>query len=164
MPTIEVSEELFAALNEHQAARGESPEQMLRRALRQRSSLRIERPRSESVLDRFLNILSRIAEQNPDSFPSLESIRGTRRLYFSRIPEEITNSGKANKPVRIPNTEWWVTSNTSTETKARLLTDVFRVLRLDQQECDRWMSELIGDHIAASFAVSSDADDDPFRI
>jgi hypothetical protein len=67
----------------------------------------------------------------------------------------------------LPGTDWWVTSNTSTETKIKIIQRVFTQVGCTTQERERWLAAFME---GEKFAFSSmpdpafEAEEDPFRI
>jgi negative regulator of replication initiation len=167
MPLIEVNEDTAELLSRHEAETGERPGEVVRRLLEGENPMIRARgkPRRNSALARFLRILVEIQEQYPDEFHKVAAVEGRSRIYFSKHPDMIKSSGMGNKPVHIGESDWWVTSNTSTETKVKLLQRVFAVLRCPTGDCERWMKSFMdGEKVALMTPKHDDAEDDPFRI
>lgn len=67
---------------------------------------------------RFLRILSFAYRQKPESFERLLSIPPRRhRVIFARSREEIEASGKSTDPQPIPDSPYWVSTNSDTPQK-----------------------------------------------
>lgn len=99
------------------------------------SGHRIKRRRKRlsgmTALDAFLDILTELHDSDPDRFNQrIPRVAGRKRVYFARTAEEIERSGNSTLPVPIPNTGWWVITNTATDRKKIILQDVFRELGL----------------------------------
>lgn len=165
MAKIEISQELTDYLAQHESETGETPEHLIWKLIQStKTGAKRERGRSSnSALSRFLAVLSEIEKCYTGDFYKVETVRGNSRIYFSKHPEQIEASGSGNKPVRIPESEWWVTSNTSTDTKARLLSDVLRTLQCRHEECERWMQQFFGP-ARVSVILPVAQVHDPFKI
>ena len=83
---------------------------------------------SRSVVDQFLGILSFLQKQNPDKFPTLQSLAGRKRRYIAGSEQELENSGTSVNPKRIPNTSFWVVTNNDTNNKKMLLRQALTLL------------------------------------
>jgi negative modulator of initiation of replication len=81
-----------------------------------------------NVVQRFLAILSWLYKANRDKFPKVETLRGTNRFYFAKTPGELEDKGKSVNPKRVPDTPYWVVTNSPTQGKKDLLSHVMRVL------------------------------------
>lgn len=81
-----------------------------------------------SVVGRFLFILSWLCKRNPGSFDKVVGLGGRRRRYFAKSAQELTASGTSVMPKRIPNTPYWVITNSPTQGKKQLLADVMRMI------------------------------------
>ena len=101
--------------------------------------------RGQQVVDRFLCILSWLYRQHPEQFERVRQIRGKKRVYFSTERDEIERSGNQTFPVAIPQTNWFVLTNTSTDHKVGILTDVVRLLRVATDDRDVILNALLKD-------------------
>jgi len=165
MATIEISQDLADFLVQHESETGETPDQLISKLLQsEETGKRKQRARSpNSVLARFLAVLSEIEKSHTEDFHRVETVRGNSRIYFSKDPDQIAASGPANKPVQIPESDWWVTSNTSTDSKIRLLSKVLRTLQCGQVECERRMQQFFGS-ARVSIVLPVAPLHDPFKI
>lgn len=84
-----------------------------------------------NVLERFLAILSWLYKQEPRDFDLLLRIFGRKRKYFGKSREELEQFGNSVMPQQIPDAQFWVVTNTSTETKRKMLRKVMSTLRYD---------------------------------
>lgn len=83
---------------------------------------------SRSVVDQFLNLFSFLHNENPDKFAVLESMEGRRRRYIAKSEQELEDSGSSVNPKRIPNTNYWIVTNNSTDNKKLLLRQALTLL------------------------------------
>ena len=51
-------------------------------------------------------------------------VRGRRRVYFAKVPEDIKRTGSSTMPKSIPGTPWYVATNTSTRLKQVIIRKV----------------------------------------
>jgi len=66
--------------------------------------------------------------ENPDKFAVLESMEGRRRKYVAKREKELEDSGSSVNPKRIPNTNYWIVTNNSTDNKKLLLRQALTLL------------------------------------
>ncbi len=76
------------------------------------------------AVGRFLLILSNLYRVHSDKFESVLEIRGRNRLYFAKSESELLENGSSTKPKQIPETQYWVITNSNTTKKKLMLTDV----------------------------------------
>jgi len=81
-----------------------------------------------SVVTKFLAVLGFLYAENPESFSAVEQLRGRTRKYFSTNPSELREFGKSVFPKQVPNSSYWVVTNSDSEAKRGLLLDVMKVL------------------------------------
>jgi len=103
--------------------------------------------RGQQVVDRLLCILSWLCRQNPEQFERVRQIRGKKRVYFSTDQDEIERSGNNTYPVSIPQTTWFVLTNTSTDHKIGILTDVMRLLKVASDDREVILGALLKDPV-----------------
>lgn len=75
----------------------------------------------ESAVGRFLMILSALYRTNPTAFRHATEIKGRKRDYFSEDESILLASGKTTKPKQIPESPFWVITNTNTGRKRLIL-------------------------------------------
>lgn len=90
-----------------------------------------------NAIGRFLAILSWLCNQHPQSFEEVLRLNGRKRKYFARSAEELEASGTSVMPKRIPDTPYWVVSNSPTQLKRQITADVFRMLGYDGSSTQR---------------------------
>jgi negative modulator of initiation of replication len=77
--------------------------------------------RHHAAVDKMLHLLSAASKLKPDTFDKILLIQGRGRRYFARSEEEIASSGKSTQPRKIPNTDYWVMTNSPTPQKREML-------------------------------------------
>ena len=146
MKTIELDDDLYFYIASQTRHIGESASDILRRLLEQPvkagttvPAAPVVQPQSladamglEALLDsdelqkeeksinRFMLVLSTLYRDNPDSFTQATEIKGRKRVYFSRDPEALRASGSTTKPKQVPDTPFWVITNTNTSRKQNM--------------------------------------------
>lgn len=91
--------------------------------------LRSSRAREGNITRRYLEILSRVAEEQGEEFANVLTLRGRRRLYFALTEDELNSSGTSLYPQRIPGTEYWAMTNSDNVQKRQILTEVMKLLK-----------------------------------
>lgn len=112
--------------------------------------------RGQQVVDRLLCILSWLCRQNLEQFERVRQIRGKKRVYFSTERDEIERSGNNTYPVSIPQTNWFVLTNTSTDHKIGILTDVMRLLRVASDDQEVILGALLKDPVTLPHHVPTE--------
>ena len=80
---------------------------------------------------RFLNILTILYRTNPEGFAlATESLQGRTRVYFARDEGTLLMAGNHTKPKQIPDTPYWVITNTNSGRKMLMLEGAMQSLSL----------------------------------
>jgi len=74
------------------------------------------------AVGRFLLILAALYRAHPKEFDVVTDISGRDRLYFAHSEEELAASGSSTKPRQIPESHFWVITNSNTTRKKMMLT------------------------------------------
>ena len=74
------------------------------------------------AVGRFLLILAALYRAHPEHFNVVTDISGRDRLYFADSESELEESGSSTKPRQIPNSPYWVITNSNTTRKKMMLT------------------------------------------
>lgn len=80
------------------------------------------------VVGRFLLLLSALHRVHPEQFSVVEDIRGRDRLYFATSEDDLAQSGSSTKPRQIPESSYWVMTNSNTTRKKMMITEVTKAL------------------------------------
>lgn len=163
MKTIEIDEELYQFIAGQTQKIGESASDILRRLLLGDAKAEIQQVEAPvaakvtttpvvtvfdlinrqelqaeaSVVGRFLFILSALARAHKQQFSAVLEIKGRNRLYFGRSHEELSEAGSSTNPKQIPNTEFWVMTNSNTTRKKMMLTEAAGKLGYSEAEAER---------------------------
>ena len=148
MKTIELDDDLYFYIASQTRHIGESASDILRRLLEQpahqgvpvaepaavaqpsavatRQGLQAlldsgELQKEEKSINRFMQVLSTLYRDDPVGFTQATEIKGRKRVYFSRDPEALRASGSTTKPKPVPETPFWVITNTNTSRKQNMV-------------------------------------------
>ena len=161
MKTIEIDDELYQYIAGQTQRIGESASDILRRLLLGDSATlpaqvaEVQAPEAErsanifdlinrqdlqaeqSVVGRFLFILSTLARVHKKQFAKVLEIKGRNRLYFAHSAEALSEAGSSTNPKLIPNTQFWVITNSNTTRKKMMLTETALKLGYSEQDAER---------------------------
>ncbi|MGR6981839.1 replication initiation negative regulator SeqA [Testudinibacter sp. P27/CKL/0425] len=83
---------------------------------------------------RFLMILTALYRANPESFAqATESLQGRTRVYFARDEATLLQAGNHTKPKQIPETPYWVITNTNSQRKMLMLEGAMTSMHLPDE-------------------------------
>lgn len=160
MKTIEIDDDLYHYIASQTQRIGESASDILRRLLNQQTaandtpqlSVVAETSNTEqkvfdilskqdlqaemSVVGRFLIILSALARAHKQQFAQVLEIKGRNRVYFGRQEADLLEAGSSTNPKQIPNSDFWVITNSNTTRKKMMLTEAALKLGYSQQEAE----------------------------
>ena len=86
---------------------------------------------------RFLAILRVLYRTNPESFAqATESLQGRTRVYFARDEATLLMAGNHTKPKHIPDTPYWVITNTNSGRKMLMLEGAMQSMELPETLID----------------------------
>ncbi|EGM79403.1 negative regulator of replication initiationR [Rheinheimera sp. A13L] len=91
----------------------------------------------QSVVGRFLFILSALSRAHRGDFAQVLEIKGRNRLYFGQSEASLLEAGSSTNPKPIPNTDFWVITNSNTTRKKMMLTEVASKLGYSSVEVER---------------------------
>jgi len=92
------------------------------------------------AVGRFLLILAALYRAHPSKFGVVTNIapkvsaRKTKRLYFALSEEVLTASGSSTKPKQVPQSPYWVITNSNTTRKKMMLTEAATLLGYDESD------------------------------
>ncbi|AYV37850.1 replication initiation negative regulator SeqA [Aeromonas veronii] len=148
MKTIELDDDLYFYIASQTRHIGESASDILRRLLEQPANQGVpvaepvavaqpsavatqqglqalldsgELQQEEKSINRFMQVLSTLYRDDPVGFTQATEIKGRKRVYFSRDPEALRASGSTTKPKPVPDTPFWVITNTNTSRKQNMV-------------------------------------------
>ncbi|WDE00949.1 replication initiation negative regulator SeqA [Thalassomonas actiniarum] len=89
------------------------------------------------AVGRFLLILAALYRVHPQQFALVRDIRGRDRLYFSDNESDLNASGSSTKPRQIPDSPYWVITNSNTTRKKMMLTEVAVSLGYGESDAEK---------------------------
>lgn len=90
-----------------------------------------------NIVGRFLYLLSVLARVHKKQFHKVLEIKGRNRLYFGNSAAELSESGSSTNPKQIPNTDFWVITNSNTTRKKMMLTETATKLGYSAADAER---------------------------
>lgn len=160
MKTIELDDDLYFYIASQTRHIGESASDILRRLLEQpvqvtapvtepvtapqpvtaRSNQGVqalldsgELQKEEKSINRFMQVLSTLYRDDPAGFTQATEIKGRKRVYFSRDPDALRASGSTTKPKPVPQTPFWVITNTNTSRKQNMVAQLMSSMGYDDE-------------------------------
>ena len=115
--------------------RKQSDEVMQKTITKLESLLNSEEFKQENkAVVRFLNILTILYRTNPEGFAlATESLQGSNRVYFARDEGTLLMAGNHTKPKQIPDTPYWVITNTNSGRKMLMLEGAMQSMHLPEE-------------------------------
>jgi negative modulator of initiation of replication len=89
------------------------------------------------AVGRFLLILAALYRGNAQQFFVVNEISGRDRLYFANSEQELDASGSSTKPRQIPESPFWVITNSNTTRKKMMLTKVATALGYSDKDAEK---------------------------
>lgn len=89
------------------------------------------------AVGRFLLILQALYRVHQEEFKVVREIRGRDRLYFADNESALAESGSSTKPRQIPESPFWVITNSNTTRKKMMLTEVAVALGYSDGDAER---------------------------
>ncbi|WP_109079155.1 replication initiation negative regulator SeqA [Aggregatibacter kilianii] len=120
-------------------ARKQSDEVMQKTITKLEALLNSEEFKQENkAVIRFLAILTILYRTNPEGFAlATESLQGRTRVYFARDEGTLLMAGNHTKPKQIPDTPYWVITNTNSGRKMLMLEGAMQSMHLPTQLIDQ---------------------------
>jgi len=89
------------------------------------------------AVGRFLLILAALYRAHARQFKVVTEICGRDRLYFAHSEAELAASGSSTKPKQIPESPFWVMTNSNTTRKKMMLTKAATSLGYNQSDVEK---------------------------
>jgi negative modulator of initiation of replication len=89
------------------------------------------------AVGRFLLILAALYRAHPQRFKVVTEICGRDRLYFANSEAELAASGSSTKPKQIPESPFWVLTNSNTTRKKMMLTKAATSLGYNDDDVEK---------------------------
>lgn len=87
----------------------------------------------KKAIDRFMLVLSTLYRLDEARFSEAMSIKGRKRVYFADNEQSLLAGGQTTKPKPIPNTPFWVITNTNTPRKRQMVAQVMQRMGFAQE-------------------------------
>lgn len=84
--------------------------------------------KEESAIARFMLILSALYRAQPDAFSRGAALKGRKRIYFAEDPQALLDNGTTTKPKPVPDTPYWVITNTNTGRKRLIIEQLMQAM------------------------------------
>lgn len=75
----------------------------------------------KKAIDRFMLVLSTLYKLDSSAFSEATQVKGRKRVYFADNEQTLLASGTTTKPKAIPNSPFWVITNTNTSRKRQMI-------------------------------------------
>ncbi|GAL05459.1 replication initiation negative regulator SeqA [Photobacterium aphoticum] len=96
----------------------------------------------EKAIGRFMLVLSSLYRIDPQGFTEAAAIKGRTRVYFADSAETLLASGKTTKPKSIPETPFWVITNTNTDRKRQMIEQLMVKMRFGSDIIEKVCGEI----------------------
>ncbi|MCW8327570.1 replication initiation negative regulator SeqA [Photobacterium sp. SDRW27] len=96
----------------------------------------------EKAIGRFMMVLSSLYRIDPEGFTEAAAIKGRTRVYFAESEETLLASGKTTKPKAIPETPFWVITNTNTDRKRQMVEQLMGKMNFGADIIDKVCGEI----------------------
>ncbi|PAJ75391.1 replication initiation regulator SeqA [Pseudoalteromonas sp. NBT06-2] len=90
----------------------------------------------KGVVGRFLFILSALHRTHKNRFSKVLEVKGKHRIYFAMSKEALLDSGSSMNPKNIPESEYWVMTNSNTTRKKLMLHEVAILLDYNETQAE----------------------------
>jgi negative modulator of initiation of replication len=90
----------------------------------------------KGVVGRFLFILSALHRTHKEGFEKVLDVKGKHRIYFAMSKEALLDSGSSMNPKNIPESEYWVMTNSNTTRKKSMLHEVAITLEYNEAQAE----------------------------
>lgn len=90
----------------------------------------------KGVVGRFLFLLAALHRTHKSKFAKVLEIKGRDRIYFAKSKEALLECGNSMNPKSIPDSPYWVMTNSNTTRKKMMLHEVAMCLDYSQHEAE----------------------------
>ncbi|SFC79583.1 replication initiation negative regulator SeqA [Pseudoalteromonas denitrificans] len=91
----------------------------------------------KGVVGRFLFILSALHRTHKDAFDKVLEVKGKHRIYFATSKEALLDCGSSMNPKNIPESDYWVMTNSNTTRKKLMLHEVATILDYSESQAEK---------------------------
>lgn len=96
----------------------------------------------EKAIGRFMLILSTLYRVDKSAFSLAAGFKGRTRLYFAEDEQILLESGKTTKPKLIPDTPFWVITNTNTGRKRQMVDQLMIKMCFTREMTDKVVASI----------------------
>ncbi len=96
----------------------------------------------EKSIARFMMILTTLYTVDATSFSDAAAFKGRTRVYFSENEQTLLASGKTTKPKMVPDTPFWVITNTNTDRKRQMVEQLMEKMHFNSDIIEKVCSEI----------------------
>ncbi|HEY0208539.1 replication initiation negative regulator SeqA [Acerihabitans sp.] len=90
------------------------------------------------AVDRFMLVLSTLYTLSPAEFTgAAETLHGRTRTYFAANEQTLLQNGSHTKPKQVPETPYWVITNTNTERKRSMVEHIMLAMQFPVELTDK---------------------------
>ena len=170
MKTIQIEDEVFAALESRVRSFNDTPNEVIKRLLEEFGGMKNsvpEKPKIDKTLPnnsptvsaiiqliqspeylmadakrKYFAVLEFLYHQNKDKFSVLEQYGRGKRVNFARDAKAIEESGNSTYPQKIPNTPYFALTNLPNLRKRKILEDALKVFKYSSDEIELVLKSL----------------------
>jgi len=164
MKTIQIEDEVFAALESRGRGFNDSPNEVIKRLLTELGAMRNQvpeklkadkvppnnPPKSRALVQlvqspeylmadgkrRYFTVLEFLYHEDKDTFSVLEQYGRGKRVNFARDPKLIRESGNSTYPQKIRNTPYYALTNLPNLRKRKILADALKIFKYPSDEIE----------------------------
>lgn len=103
-----------------------------------------EEYKKNNGIGKYLLLLTNLYKAHPNEFHKLEQFPPGKRVYFSRSPEKIIQSGKSMKATKIPDSPYFMFPGIENKTKRKIISGVLALFNYPAPFCSK-IAETIED-------------------
>ena len=94
------------------------------------------------AIGRFMMLLSHLYQIDDRAFSDAAELKGRKRIYFAKNQDVLLASGKTTKPKPIPNSPYWVITNTNTGRKQQIVQQLMEKMGFQSEFIERVISTI----------------------
>ncbi|EOD79058.1 SeqA protein, negative modulator of initiation of replication [Grimontia indica] len=96
----------------------------------------------EKAIGRFMLVLSTLYRIDNQAFAEATALKGRTRVYFADNEQTLLESGKTTKPKHIPETPFWVITNTNTGRKRQMVEQLMTKMNFSNDITEKVVGEI----------------------
>lgn len=103
-----------------------------------------------SGIGKYLSIFGWLQKHEPNRFQAIEKYQRGKRVYFSKNPKQIAESGKGISVKRIPGTEHYAMVTMDNPTKRRVMGELLSAMGYSKALCNKVAETIVDSGITRS--------------